>query len=99
MAATLTFCPSKGRADDADVPRNSAYGHCPRLPAPWLSKPAPPTHSRERYRRYRVRRIAGFRGAPILEFATEYKVEKLFAIRGHELPVRSSWRLRGRSAM
>jgi len=31
--------------------------------------------------------IAKFGAAQILEFATEYKVEELFAVRGHELPI------------
>ena len=43
--------------------------------------------------------IAEFGAAHFLEFATEYEVEKLFAVRGHELPLRGSCRLRGRSTM
>jgi hypothetical protein len=34
-----------------------------------------------------LRQIAKFGATQILELATEYKVEELFAVRGHELPI------------
>jgi hypothetical protein len=59
------------------------------LPAPWPSRLAPPRRNRKKADDIEFPQIAKFGATQILELAPEYKVEELFAVRGHELPIQN----------
>ena len=78
----------RGRAAGAGERRNSAYGRCPRWPAPWPSRPSAPIVVGIDADDVEPIEVAEFGPAQLLQLATENQMQKLFlsVFRGHVCP-------------